>query len=459
MNTKSYTSRVPFCWTRARRWCVRAWEKTSFIAPGLFGIAFLFLVVLVFVGVKPEPQSPVDNFLSSKINFIYSFLGTEDKKEVMKQLGWIIVFTASMGGLWTANRRAKAMEDAAQAQADAAQAQADAVQAQAKSAQAQVQSAEATESGNLQQRFKDAIENLGSRSESVRIGGAHTLFHMALEAETLRASIADILCAHIRIKTRSRKYQEKHPEGPSIEIQSLMDLLFAEITHSGAYNREEQVRKFWKGLQANLSDGCFNGIVLRQAQFRDAYLRDAQFLGAHLLYTQFHSSNLSRAQFQMANLLYACFRGANLVNTNFWGAKLGKAEFQAAYLDDTHFQGAVLESVQFQGGFCDNQALAMGSFEKRINGREGKRAELSKVVFSGSVDSEDLEKVVGELTPLKTIKEPEDAEVNEFKDKMSQPDSTLVHQMLEDYHTNVGAYTEEDARRWIEEYERLRAID
>ena len=355
MNTKSYTSRVPFCWTRARRWCVRAWEKTSFIAPGLFGIAFCFLLVLVFVGIKPELQSPVDpspvdNFRSSKINFIYSFLGTKDKKEAMKQLGWIIVFTASMGGLWTANRRAKAMEDAAQAQADAAQAQADAVQAQAKSAQAQVQSAEAAESGNLQQRFNDAVGHLGNTLDSVRIGGASTLFNIALEEEALRRPIADILCVHIRSTTQSREYQESHLEGPSIEIQSLMNLLFAERTHGSAQSREEQVREFWRGLQADLSGGCFNGIVLNHAQFRDAYLLDAQFLGAYLPGAQFQSSNLSIAQFQMAHLPYACFRGANLMDTKFWDANLGKAQFQAAYLDGTHFQGVDLESVQFQGG-------------------------------------------------------------------------------------------------------------
>ena len=403
------------------------------ISIAIFVIAIIWLgELLIFIGVDLEPGPG-----ACKYNWFCDFLGVEDKKEAMQLLGWTIVFVASMFGLWTANRRAKAMEDAAQAQAKAA---------------------EAAESGNLQQRFKDAIENLGSTSESMRIGGAYTLFHMALEAKTLRASIAAILCAHIRSTTQSREYQENHPEGPSIEIQSLMDLLFAELTPSGAYNQEEQIRKFWKGLQADLSGGCFNGIVLRQAQFRNAYLRDAQFLGAHLLYTQFHSSNLSRAQFQMANLPYACFRGANLVNTKFWGAKLGKAEFQAAYLYDTHFQGVVLESVQFQGGFFDNQALAMGSFEKRINGRERKDAELSEVIFAGGVNSEELDKVVRQLTPLQTIKEPDDAEVNDFKDRMSQHVEPPDHTVPKALRDNVGAYTKEDARRWIAEYKELLAI-
>ena len=174
-----------------------------------------------------------------KHNALCRFLGTTDKKEAMYLLGLAIVFMASMCGLCIANRRAKAMEDAAQAQADAAQAQAKA--------------AKATESGNLQQRFKDAMENLGSTSESVRIGGAHTLFHMALEEKCLRTSIADILCTYIRSKTQSCEYQKSYLKGPSTEIQSLMGLLFAGRTHSVTYNREEEIRKFWRRSQADLS--------------------------------------------------------------------------------------------------------------------------------------------------------------------------------------------------------------
>ena len=458
MNAESYTSGTLLWWKRARQLFRQAWEETSFIAAGILAIAICVLGLIVFVGVYINPHS-------SEGNFIYYFLGTEDKEEAMLRLAWIMVFTASAGGLWTANRRAKAMEHTAQNQARAAKVQAQAAKAQAQAAEAQAQAvktqaqaAKAVESGNVQQRFKDAIEHLESKSESVRIGGAHALFHMALEVESLRASIADILCTHIRIKTQSREYQESHLEGPSVEIQSLMDLLFAEITHGSAYNREEQIRKFWRGLQANLSDGYFSGIKLRRAQFRYAHLHNAQFLGASLLHAQFQASNLSDAQFHMAHLPSTCFQGARLTDTKFWNASLKEAQFQSAHLNGTHFQGVNLESVQFQGGFCDKPKLTMRDFEKQIKDRIGENADLSEVIFSGGVDLENLEEVVGKLTHLKYFKNRGAAKMKKFEEKMSQHDGPAEHTVPKEIpRAHVGAYTKEEAQEWIAEYEKLGA--
>ena len=41
--------------------------------------------------------------------------------------------------------------------------------------------AKATEAGNRQRAFKDGVEHLGNDKSSVRQGGAHALFHLALE--------------------------------------------------------------------------------------------------------------------------------------------------------------------------------------------------------------------------------------------------------------------------------------
>ena len=473
MNSQSDKDQPSSRKIRTKQWRAWCWKKlqsdSTFAEIVSFILTIAFLVALLMaIGVylEPAPDTCRDFF------WVCDFFGTEDKKEIMQLLGLVIAFIASMFGLWTANRRTRVMETSAKAQADAVRAQAQAAKAQARAAkaqaraaearaaEAQAQAAKAAESGNVQQRFKDTIEHLGSTSESVRIGGAHTLFHIALEAETLRASIADILCTHIRSTTQSGEYQKKHQERPSVEIQSLMELLFAEHTHSDAYSREEQIRKFWMGLQADLSEGCFNGIVLNHAQFRDAYLLGAQFLGAYLHCAQFHSSTLAFAQFQMAYLPYACFRGAALLDTKFWDTDLSGAKFQASCIYGARFQEAKLESVQFQGGFCYNPELAREHFETRIRGRIGKNAELSKVIFAGGVNSEELNKVVAKLTHLKTIKTRGAEAMNSFKEKMGQhggpPDNTVPEEIPD---ANVDAYTKADAQKWIKEYEDLRAID
>ena len=162
---------------------------------------------------------------------IFNLLGTAKKEEskyaTLKFLG------IGMGGILVAlqalmsYKRAKAMEDTAQAQADAVL---------------------KTEQGQQQERSRNAIEHLGHGKDSVRLGGAYELFHLAEDTEELRQTVLDILCAHIRQTTGEYEYQEKHkvPEDvedvsePSEEVQSLLNLLFV------------QDHDVFKGLRADL---------------------------------------------------------------------------------------------------------------------------------------------------------------------------------------------------------------
>ena len=90
--------------------------------------------------------------------YISKLLGSSNKNETLKFLG------ISMGGILIAlqalmsYKRARAMEDTAKSQADAVL---------------------KTEQGQRQDRLKNAIEHLGHESESVRLGGAYELFHLA----------------------------------------------------------------------------------------------------------------------------------------------------------------------------------------------------------------------------------------------------------------------------------------
>ena len=153
---------------------------------------------------------------------IFNLLGVSKKEqpkyEALKFLG------ISMGGILVAlqalmsYKRAKAMEETAKAQADAVL---------------------KAEDGLRQERLKNAIEHLGYDSDSVRMGGAYELFHLAEDNKDLRKTAFDILCAHIRQTTSEGEYQEKHKSKPSEEIQSLLTLLFV------------QSHEIFKGFQIN----------------------------------------------------------------------------------------------------------------------------------------------------------------------------------------------------------------
>ena len=168
-------------------------------------IVLLVVLVIVFVGVLSFEY--VEKHTSE-------LLDLPRKNETLKFLG------IGMGGILIAlqalmsYKRAKAMEQTAEAQADAARAQADAVSK--------------TEQGQRQDRLKNAIEHLGHESDSVRLGGAYELFHLAEDTKDLRQTVLDILCAHIRRTTGESEYREKHKSKPSEEIQSLLTLLFVQ---------------------------------------------------------------------------------------------------------------------------------------------------------------------------------------------------------------------------------------
>ena len=235
--------------------------------------------------------------------------------------------------------------------------------------------AKATEAGNRQRAFRDGVEHLGSGKASVRQGGAHALFHLALEDEKLRASIAGVLCAHIRETTGDKDYQEQNKGRPSTEMQSLLSLLFTTETVD-----EVRLERFWQDITPDLDDGYFRGVKLESAQFRGAKLNWAQFQGASLWKAQFQGASLWEVRFQGALLDEAQFQGTWLDEAQFQGASLEDAEFQGARLWGARFQGARLEKAEFQGA-----RLGGARFQgARMKGIRFHAADLKSAQFQGA---------------------------------------------------------------------------
>ena len=213
---------------------------------------------------------------NEKPEWAFRLFGLSDKFRILNFLG------VAMGGILLAiqavlsYKRAKAMEDAANAQAGAT-----AEQAKAN---------ENAEKGLRQERLKNAIEHLGHESDSVRLGGAYELFHLAQDTESLRQTVLDILCAHIRRTTGETEYRYQHKSKPSEEIQSLLTLLFV------------QEHEIFKGLDINLQGSWLNGADLEKARLR----------GAVLDKTYLQKSDLREAQLQGVFLWQAQLQGARL---------------------------------------------------------------------------------------------------------------------------------------------------
>ena len=297
-----------------------------------FLIGLLILAFGAFVGVL---------FCECIEIYISKLLGSSNKNETLKFLG------ISMGGILVALQalmsyiRAKAMEGTAKSQADAANAQARATEEQAKANQH-------TEQGQRQERFRNAIEHLGHEKDSVRLGGAYELFHLAQDTPDtpeLRQTVHDILCAHIRQTTGEKEYREKHKSKPSEEVQSLLNLLFV------------QEHEVFKGCHINLQGSWLKGVALKRARLENAILVGVQLQRADLRGVQLQGADLSEARMQEATLQGVQLQRASLWAAQMQGAILSGVQLQAATLREVQLQGAMLLGMRMQGADLSDSEL------------------------------------------------------------------------------------------------------
>ncbi len=350
-----------------------------------------------------------------------------------------------MGGLLVAlqalmsYKRAKALEDTAKTQADAAKAQARATEEQAKANKL-------TEQGQRQERLKNAIEHLGHEKDSVRLGGAYELFHLAKDTKELRQTVLDILCAYVRQTTGKDEYRETHKSEPSEEIQSLLTLLFV-MPHRVFENHLINLEGSWLNgaslpgarlsktvlimtkaylQKADLTGAHLQGVDLRNAYLQGTDLRDAklqrgllsearlqganlesvQLQGAtlyraqlqgtdHLALAELQGADLSEASLQGADLRGASLQGANLTSARLQGADLSEASLQGAILSFTQLQGADLHEASLQG--ADIKPWSSRQFAQHIKSSIGKETDLSTIIFAGGLTKEDVASLVGGL--------------------------------------------------------------
>ena len=421
--------------------------------------------------------------------YIGQILGLSGKNEILTFLG------LSMGGILLAlqaliaNTRAKAMEDAAREQAKAN---------------------ENTEQGQRQERLKDAIEHLGHSSDSVRLGGAYELFHLAQDIKEWRETILGILCAHIRQTTSESEYREKHKSKPSEEIQSLLTLLFVQ-EHEIFTDCHINLQGSWLNgvilLGARLEKAVFIKAYLHEVNFFEADLREADLEGAYLYGANLVTANLQKADLKEADLhqtilLNARLQGANLVKAHLRDAKLGGARLQGANFRKAQLQGADLSWTQLQGtDFSDVRLQMANLFSAKLQGAnlefakvqcvdlqlaQLQGANLSKAQLQGAellgaqlhgVFSDPFEFSSFEKRIIKRIGEESDLSGVTFEGGLSNGDMDSLVEGLSDYATQAlrrtlaqhidkpashelpenssaitGSYTKREAEQWITEY-------
>ena len=311
-----------------------------------------------------------------------------------------------------------------------------------------------TEQGQRQERLKNAIEHLGHKSDSVRLGGAYELFHLAKESEEMRESVFDILCAHIRRTTSENKYRKTYGSKPSEEVQSLLSLLFV---------KEYEV---FKSLHTNLSGTWLNGSDLWRARLENASLIGAYLQGTYLVEAHLQGASLVEAHLQGASLDDAHLQTASFDHAYLQGASFDGAHLQVTILNDAHLQGASLIGAHLQeASLIETDLRGARSHESHheltetmrelIEGRDFKKvimrsinqeSDLSGAIFGGGLSQKDCDAFVRGLS---------DEAANKLREKLiPHIDQPASNQLPENSDPITGSYTAEDAEKWIAEYEK-----
>ena len=380
--------------------------------------------------------------VSENPELAFYLLGKREKFEILKFLG------VGMGGVlltlqvWMSHKRAKAMESTASAQAKATEEQAKANRN--------------TEQGQRQERLKNAIEHLGHQSDSVRLGGAYELFHLARDTEELRRTVLDILCAHIRRVTGEGPYRETHNAKPSEEIQSLLTLLFVQ-NHRVFKGLDVNLRESWL-TGANLGGARLLGATLTETCLQSAFLRDARLQGAFLRDARLQGADLRNARLQGALLHSVRLQCAGMEEAGLQGASLGGAGLQSAKLNGADLRGAKVwrdyltpEEQQRRGPVQDHQLFSRASvptFAERIRESIDQETDTKlffEVKFEGGLSDKDMDSLAEGFCD-------EDVELlrKDLAPHIDQPVKPLVP---ETSGVITGAYTKEEAETWIAEYE------
>lgn len=404
-------------------------------------ITLLVLALFAFVFLLFVPGAGVQ---------ISARLSLHQKSEAFKltaigTAGLLLALNALM-----AHRRSRQLDEVVKAQAEAAS-------EQARAATEQSRASLDAELGRRHERLHNGVEHLGHESVAVRLGGAYELFHLAEDTESLRQPVLDILCSHIRRTTGQDIYRRRHRSNPSEEVQSLLSLLFVSR------------RGICKGLQIDLQGSWLNGATLCGAylcgaNLAEARLHGADLVGAHLQgadlsWARLHGAGLSWARLQGADLVGARLDAASLSRANLQGADLARSMLRGAALSRTHLQGAFIVGANLQGADL-TEAQFQGvrshvdypdSFEQRITQSVGEETDLSGAIFGGGMTLEEVESILDGMYH---------ETANSLREKLTpHVGKSTSYELPEQCGAVSGMYTDEEAGKWIAEYEDATAAE
>ena len=202
--------------------------------------------------------------------------------------------------------------------------------------------------GQITERFTRAIDQLGSETTDVRIGGIYALRRIADNSPSDRNTVQFILGAFVRTHASWPVGMPDGPEHPTPTVDQHLPWLHVRAPDIQAVmetlgNRapSPQPRRLYVS-RVDLRSVQLDGARLADTQFRHANLARAWLRGIQLDRSDLKSTDLRQANLEQASLVEANLRGAYLEAANLQGANLTGADLRGAVLRDANLVDAAL---------------------------------------------------------------------------------------------------------------------
>jgi uncharacterized protein YjbI with pentapeptide repeats len=388
-------------------------------------IFFIFLLIIVLaLFLSHELRCLTISWFNKIATWLYP--KNDDRNAELLKI-FLSVF-AGMGvfvGIYVSLWRAKTTEESVKLQGEAITKQGQQIQLSVKS--------------QIDERFSNAIEHLGSAKEPVLLGGIAELHQIAKENRKDYAEVVfNILCSYIRSNTNF--HNKKVNDFSGTAIQTIIDYLFkpqiedenpykdfkADLGHSNLFgvnlnNCDFTGADFSFCLMPSLENVILNNANIGKAKFSVATLRNVSAKNARVFNTKFNLSHLENVSFENCSDASISFVDTDLRNVNFQNAKLYKCNFISSLLSEVKFDNAeiitccfacsllinikfltipVMYENDFRGvGFNDvmfNSYMSRSKFngcnsskadfkfffEERLKAREGLSADVSLIGYS-----------------------------------------------------------------------------
>ncbi|MEN7549285.1 pentapeptide repeat-containing protein [Rapidithrix thailandica] len=208
--------------------------------------------------------------------------------------------TAVLYGLYVAFRRARAMERGVEIQGEALEKQSEQI--------------ELTRKSQIDERFKNAVEHLGSDKEPIILGGIAELHQIALENHEMYAEVVfNILCSYIR----STSNMKKEPKDINRTInQTIINYLF----------QNHEVDNYpYSNLSPDLSYSNLNGTNLENVNISNANL-------SFCFLPSINASTFTKSNFSSSNFL-----SVDLSNIKFYECEFFETYFNISYFQNIEF--------------------------------------------------------------------------------------------------------------------------